>query len=481
MEIILNLSKESINSFEKDENFTKFSSNHKISVLSDNKISTKLPIISESDFLKTIKNLKDFKYKRIIHKLENDDYNFDTLQYPKNLITYSKSQIIIIVENGVKRIIVNSDGLNILMHYIDEILKVNSSYKRIMLKNYKTISNKVEYYNLDNYVGNVISAVTREISKKQVSRLVKSATYNGYRVILEDKNDKWKNFGTKITCLLKGLKYLEDDDIAILIDGTDTFINTPDLVDNYKKFGTDIVVSGERKLWYNNKKLKYDYDIVKDFFTKNIKGRDIFPNAGFFMGKVKSLKEALQPLSNCVDDQYEFITLLYEARNTLSNGKLFINNGTISVSIDTKSKLIGTISNYLVDKKKDVSQADYSKLFLPGSRIEVYDLSINASKSIPIKRGNITKYRGERLEFQYNYDVNGYRIGKTYPAAFHYPNKNNDIFNLMYAQVYDDTTSVSNEDTSMWNYVIFVFFILLITFSILFLIYAISDHYIKKL
>lgn len=477
--IILNLPQSILEKFENSDDFQKLNK-YKLFVLSDAQIDTGINTVSEDDFLETIENMELFRNKRLIHNqriLSTKNSDMDNLwefySYPMNLITYSESDAIIIVENRIKKIIVNEKGLNLVLNHIDELLKVNSSNKRIILDNYITITNKVEYYNLDINNVTIVAAVTKEISYRNVSRLVKSAAYNGYALILEDRNEKWRGFGTKIKCLLKGLQSLDDSSIAILIDSTDTFITRPDLLEVYKKFGSDIVVSGERKLWYNNKNksLKYPESDIENFFKNNIKGRDIFPNAGFFMGKVKYLKSILEQISNCDDDQYAFINLLYESKK-ISNNKIYI--GNILVSVDTESQLIGTIANYLVKEKQDISPSNYSKLFLPGSRSEIYDFATKAAYSNPTKRINDILYRGYRIELDYKYDLDGYRIGNVYPGSFHYPNKNNDVFNLMYAQVYDDIIPISSnsENSSMWYWIILAVILVLIIVSILFIVYA---------
>lgn len=411
------------------------------------------------------------KYIKVNHNTKNKSNSF----------SLGNSDVIIIIENYVKKIITNYKGLMILKDHFNKIINVDSGYTRIYDDNGKLISNKIEYHNFDKIQPTIVTAVTSNITYQNTSRLVKSAVYNGHDIILEDKTKSWNGFGTKVDLLIKGLN-LCNDDIVILIDSTDTFINSPYLLDKYLSMSCDVVVSGELELWYyNNGNTKKYLDQELSWFEKVSSGKYPYPNAGFFMGKVKYLKYLMNYMKGCNDDQYETINILYDHKHTYKQGKFYINStdDLFTMCIDTENKLIATLARYYstVPHNSTINNFSYDKLISHDINQNIKMLCDKAANTDFVDWGFKREYRTYRVELLYEYDIKmgryKYKDNLCAPAAFHYPNKNNQVFDLMFSQVYDENQSPSKSKTCYsWTILTVAISLVLLIFFILFIMFA---------
>lgn len=139
---------------------------------------------------------------------------------------------------------------------------------------------------------------------------------------------KWKGFRMKNEYIYNYIKKLNDDDIVIVLDGFDVYIN------GYLKDAIKIFKKNNYKILYS----KENYYKHKSFFVKKIfnpYNEKYILNAGLYMGYVKYLKIILHDSLNlkCNDDQRNII-ILKNKYNFISidNNEIFYNLDNLDYS-----------------------------------------------------------------------------------------------------------------------------------------------------
>ena len=138
----------------------------------------------------------------------------------------------------------------------------------------------------------------------------------------------WEGYITKLKEVKKKIQSFNDNDIIIFIDAFDVLIsgNTSEIIEKFKSYNCDILVSAELNCYPSF--LKNDLDKI---MPKNIKNKYI--NAGGYMGYVKNIKSLLEWKS--ID---EIVNICKKGTDQAYIIKYFMENyNKLNIKLETKT------------------------------------------------------------------------------------------------------------------------------------------------
>ena len=257
----------------------------------------------------------------------------------------------------------------------------------------------------------LLTIATREIPDQLYSKWKSTAKHYGYDYEILGRDQPWRGWNTKVRLFHDRLQTVDAPYVA-LTDSTDVFFCgcSDELYDKIVAQNKNLIMGGELQMYYPGG--KHDRTKIEKFFESIKESPQLYPNAGFIMGKTEEVRKLMGLHLEYSDDQTACFDTIYE--------------GKLPLYIDYNTEIIANVANYRDDPTKSTKYFEYDT--------------------------NIGRYK--------NVTTN------TVPVVFHFPGKFeviHDFYLRSQAGLENITNSNSNSNS---NYVLGLIIVLIILASI---------------